>query len=76
MESRTDESGLKTLKPRLEKFMLGVADKFYSSSSANVGIAGLANLHDICRLRNRVYDIIIHLRMQSHTMACDRITLK
>ena len=42
MESRIDESKLKIFKPRLEKSMLGIGDKFYSSSSANAGIAGMA----------------------------------
>ena len=52
MESRIDESKLKIFKPRLGKSMLGIGGKFYSSSSANVRIAGMASLYDICRLRN------------------------
>ena len=41
MESRIDESKLKIFKPRLEKSMLGIGLKLYSSSSANAGIAGM-----------------------------------
>ena len=52
MESRINESKLKIFKPILGKPMLGTGRKFYSSSSANAGIAGMANPHDICRLRN------------------------
>ena len=51
MESRIDESKLKIFKP-IGKSMLGIGGKFYSSSSANVRIAGMASPHDICRLRN------------------------
>ena len=76
MESRIDESKLKIFKPRLGKSMLGIGSKFYSSSSANVRIAGMARLPDICRLRNWAYDIVIHLRMHPHSTTCDRITLK
>ena len=49
MESRIDESKLNIFKPRLGKCMLATGGKFYSSSSVN---AGMASLHDICRLRN------------------------
>ena len=42
MECRIDESRLKIFKPRLKKSMLGIESKFYSSSSANAGIAGMA----------------------------------
>ena len=42
MERRIDGSRLKIFKPRLEKSMLGIGGKFYSSSSANAGIAGMA----------------------------------
>ena len=42
MESQIDESKLKIFKPRLEKSMLGAGGKFYSSSSANAGIVGMA----------------------------------
>ena len=52
MESWIDESKLKIFKPRPGKSMLGIGGKFYSSSSANVRIAGMASLPDICRLRN------------------------
>ena len=52
MESKIDESKLKIFLPRLGKSMLGIGGKFYSSSSANAGITGMASLHDICRLRN------------------------
>ena len=41
MESRIDECKLKIFKPRLEKSMLGIGSKFYSSSSSNVGITGM-----------------------------------
>ena len=53
MESQIDESKLKIFKPRLGKSMLGTGGKFYSSSSVNVRIAGMASLPDICRLRIR-----------------------
>ena len=52
MESRIDESKPKIFKPGLGKSMLGIESKFYSSSSANARIVGMASLHDICRLRN------------------------
>ena len=52
MESRINESKLKIFKHRLGKPMLGIGRKFYSSSSANAGITGMASPHDICRLRN------------------------
>ena len=42
MGSRIDESKLKNFKPRLEKFMLGIGSKSYSSSSADAGIEGMA----------------------------------
>ena len=42
MESQIDESKLQMFKPRLEKSMLGIGGKFYSSSTANAGIAGMA----------------------------------
>ena len=76
MEIRIDESKLNIFKPKLEKCMLGIGGKFYSSSSVNARITGMASLHDICRLRNYAYDIVIHLRMHPHTTTCDRITLK
>ena len=47
MESRIDESKLKIFKPRLEKSMLGIGGKFYSSSSANVGICGNGKVYMI-----------------------------
>ena len=52
MESRIYESKLNIFKPRLGKCMLAIGGKFCSSSSANARIAGMASLHDICRLRN------------------------
>ena len=52
MESRIDESKLKIFKPRLGKSMLGTGGKFYSSSSTNIRITGMASLHNMCRLRN------------------------
>ena len=52
MEIQIDESKLNIFKPRLEKCMLGIEGKFYSSSSVNARITGMASLHDICRLRN------------------------
>ena len=52
MESRIDESQLKIFQPRLGKPMLGIGGKFYSSSSANARIVGMASLHDKCRFRN------------------------
>ena len=52
MESRIDEYKLRIFKPRLGKSMLGIGGKSYSSSSANVKIAGMASVPDICRLRN------------------------
>ena len=52
MESWIDESKFNIFKPRLGKCMLAIGGKFYSSSSANARIAGMASLHDICRLRN------------------------
>ena len=42
MESRIDEYKLTIFKPRLEKSQLGIGGKFYSSSSPNAGIAGMA----------------------------------
>ena len=42
MENWIDESKLKMFKLRLEKSMLGIGDKLYSSSSANAGIVGMA----------------------------------
>ena len=51
MEIRIDESKLNILKPRLGKCMLGIEGKFYSSSSANARITGMASLHHICRIR-------------------------
>ena len=52
MESQITESKLKIFKHRLGKPMLGTRRKFYSSSSANAGIAGMASPHGICRLTN------------------------
>ena len=52
MESRIDESKLNSFKPRLGKCMLAIGGKFYSSSSVNTRIVGMASLHDICRPRN------------------------
>ena len=52
MESRIDESELNIFKPGLGKSMLGIGGKFYSRSSANARITGMASLHDISRLRN------------------------